>query len=80
MVLGWNPPSLIGTQIDSVLSFARSLTPVKGRINLIKPNKRPEDVDEVEYQIRVVVRDTAKKFQATNARLPVERAGDPIDT
>jgi len=31
-VLGWNPTSLTGTQMDAVLSFARSLTPVKGRI------------------------------------------------
>jgi len=60
-VLGWNPTSLTGTQMDSVLSFARSLTPVKRRIKLIKTNHRPEDVDDVERQIRVLVRDTAKK-------------------
>jgi len=46
-VLGWNPTSLTGTQIDSVLSFARSLTPVKGRIKLMKTNHRLKDVDEV---------------------------------
>ena len=34
-VLGWNPTSLTGTQMDSVLSFACSLAPVKGRIKLI---------------------------------------------
>jgi len=61
-VLGWNPTSLTGTQMDSVLSFARSLTPVKGRIKLIKTNHRPEDFDEVEHQIRALVRDTAKKL------------------
>jgi len=77
-VPGWNPTSLTGTQMDSVLSFARSLTPVKGRIKLIKTNNLPEDVDEVERQIRVVVRDTAKKLQATNDRLH-PRAVDPID-
>jgi len=48
MVLGWNPTSLTGTQMDSVLSFACSLMPVKGRIKLIETNHRPEDVDEVE--------------------------------
>jgi len=31
-VPGLNPTNLTGTQMDSVLSFARSLTPVKGRI------------------------------------------------
>jgi len=78
-VLGWNPTSLTGTQMDSVLSFGRSLTPVKGRIKLIKTNHRHEDFDEVEHQIRVLVRDTAKKLQATNDCLHAERAEDPID-
>jgi len=78
-VLGWNNTSLTGTQMDSVLSFARSLTPVKGPIKLIKTNHRPEDVDEVDRQIRVLVRDTAKKLQAKNDRLHAERAEDAID-
>jgi len=78
-VLGWNPTSLTSTQMDSVLSFARSLTPVKGLIKLIKTNHRPEDVDEVERQIRALVRDTAKKVQVTNDHLHAERAEDPID-
>jgi len=78
-VLGWNPTCLTGTQIDSVLSFARSLTPVKGRIKLIKTNHRPEDVDEVERQIGLLVRDTAKNLQAMNDRPHAERAEDPID-
>jgi len=64
--------------MDSVLSFARSLTPVKGRIKLIKTNHSPEDVDEVQHQTRVLVRDTAKMLQATNDRLHEERAQDPI--
>ena len=55
--------------MDSVLSVARSLTPVKGRIKLIKTNHRPEDVDEVERQIRVLVRDKGKKLQATKDHL-----------
>jgi len=78
-VLGWNTTSLTGTQMDSVLSFARSLTPVKGRIPLLKTNHRPEDVYEVERQIRVLVRDTAKKLQPTNDCLHAEQAEDPID-
>ena len=78
MVLGWNPTSLTGTQMDSVLSFACSLIPVKGRIKLIETNHRPEDVDKVERQIRVLVNNTAKKLQATNNRLRAERAQDQI--
>jgi len=77
-VLRWNPTSLTRTQMDSVLSFARSLTPVQGRIKLIKTNHHPEDVDEVDRQITVLVRDTAKKLQATTDRLHAERAEDPI--
>jgi len=65
--------------MDSVLSFARSLTPVKGRIKLIKTNHCPEDVDEVKRQIRLFVRDTAQKLQASNDRLHEERAEDPMD-
>jgi len=78
-VLGWKPTSLTGTQMDSVLIFASSLTPVKRRIKLIKTNHRSEDVDEVERQLTVLVRDPAKKLQATNDRLHAEQAEDPID-
>jgi len=65
--------------MDPVLSFARSLTPVKGRIKLIKTNHCPQDVDEVEHQITVLDRATARKLPATNDRLHVELAEDPID-
>jgi len=78
-VLGWNPTSLTGTQMDSVLSFTRSLTPVKGRIKLIKTNQRPKDCDAVERQIRVLFSEPAKKLQATNDRLHAEQAENPID-
>jgi hypothetical protein len=78
-VLEWNPTSLTASQLDTVLSFARSLSPVKGRIKLIKTKHRPEDVDEVERQIKVLVRDTAKKLQATNDRLHAERVDEAIE-
>jgi len=77
--LGWNPRSLTGIKMDSELSFARFLTPVKGQIKFIKTNHRPADVDEVERQIPVFVGDTAKKLQATNDRLHAEGADNPID-
>ena len=59
--------------MDSVLSFASSLTAEKGRIKLIKTNHSPVDVDEVEHQIKVLVRDKAKKLQATNNCLRAEQ-------
>jgi len=71
--------SLTGTQMDLVLRFSLSLMAVKGRIELIKTNQRPEDVNEVEGQITVFVRDTAKKHLAMNHDLHAERAEDPID-
>jgi len=78
-VLGWKPTSLTSTQMDSVLSFARSLMPLKSRIKLIKTNHHPEDVDEVERQIRALIRNTAKKLQATTNSPHGERAEEPID-
>jgi len=72
------PTSLTGTQMDSILSFTCSLTNAKGRIKLIKTDDCPEDIDKVERQIRVLVRDTAKKLQATNDCLHAEQAEDPI--
>jgi len=78
-VLGWNPTPLTGTQTDSVLGFAPSLTPLKGRIKLIKTTHRPQDVVDVECQIRVLVRDIAKKLQAMKHPLHAEWAEDPIN-
>jgi len=77
-VLRRNSTSLTGTQTDSVVSFARCLTPVKGRIKLIKTNHRPEDFNEVKRQLRVFDRDTAKNLQARDDRVHAERAEGPI--
>jgi len=65
--------------MDLVHGCTSSLTPVKGRFKLIKTNQRPKDVDEVQCQLRVLVRDRAKKLQATNNRLHAEQAEHPID-
>jgi len=78
-VLGWNPTSQTGTKMDLVLSIARSLMHVKGRIKLIKTNHLPEDGYEVTRQIRLLVKDTAKMLQAKNDHLNSERAEDPTD-
>ena len=55
-------------QLDTVISFTRSLTSVTGRIKLIKMNYRPDDIDDLEQQINVLLRDSAKKLQDTNNR------------
>ena len=42
MVLEWNPTILTATQMDSVLSFAGSLMPVKARMKLLKQTSAPK--------------------------------------
>ena len=56
----------MASQLDTVISFARSLSLVKGRIKFLKANHYPDDADELEGQIKVLVRDSAKKLQDTN--------------
>ena len=46
---------------------------------MIKTSHHPKDVNKVERQIRVFVRDTTNKLPATNDRLHAEQAEDPID-
>ena len=67
-VLEWNQISLTRSQFDTVISFARWLLPVKGRIQLIKTHHRPDNADELEPPIKVLVRDSAKKLQDTNTQ------------
>ena len=67
-VLEWNPTSPMTSQLDSIISFARSLSLVIGMIKFMKTNHRPDDADELERQIKVVVRDSAKKLQDMNNR------------
>jgi len=74
--LAWNPARLTGEQLDSVKNFARSLPPVKRQVTNIRTKHRREDYEEVIRQIRVLVKDTAKKLQATNDRLHAERPED----
>ena len=76
--LEWKPGSLADEQLDSVVRFARSLPPVSGRITCIKTKHRPEDLVEVERQIRHLVRDIGRKLQATNDRLYAGRAKDAL--
>jgi len=65
--------------MDSILSFAGSITPVKCASKLIKTNHSPADLDEVDRQTKVLVSNTAKTLQVTNDRLHAERAQDQID-
>ena len=77
--LSWKPGSLTDNQLESVIIFARSLPPVKSQIARIKNKHRPEDVAEVERQIRHLVRDICRKLQATMDRLKAERGEAGLD-
>ena len=63
-----------------VISFGRYLPPVSNRITLIKIKHRPEDILEVERQIRYLVRDVGRKLHARNNRLYAERAEGALAT
>jgi len=68
-----DPGHLTESQINSIISFAQSLAPVKKRIELIKSQHHPEDVGELIYHLKVVVKDSAKKLQMLIKRQKPER-------
>ena len=70
-----NPSRLTDSQVDSVMEFARSLPPIKQRVELVEAEHRAEDVGELLRHLRILVKDLAKKLQASNERQNVERAG-----
>jgi len=67
-----DPGRLTETQVDSIFLFARGLSPVKERIELIKRQHHADDVMELNRHLKILVRDSGKKLQTTNER---QRAG-----
>jgi len=63
-----DPGRLTESQVDSIVSFARSLLPVKERIELIKSHHYPDDVREFIRHLKILVKDSAKKRQTSNQR------------
>jgi len=59
---------LTESQVDSIVSFACSLSPVKERIELIKNQHHPDDVGEFIRHLKTLVQDSAKKLQMSNER------------
>jgi len=72
----WNSACQTGEQLDSVQNFACSHPPVNHQVTKIKSDHRREVVEEVLRPIRVLVKATPKKLQATNDRLHTERPDD----
>jgi len=63
-----DPGRLTESQVDSIVSFSRSLSPVKERIELIKSHHHPDDVGEFIRHLKILVKDSPKKLQASNER------------
>jgi len=61
-----------------ILDFASSLPPVKSQIEFVKKGHRADDVREVSRQLRVLVKDTAKKLPTAMEQDYTERAGDEV--
>jgi len=55
-------------QVDSILLFARGLSPVKERIELIKRLHHTDDLLELNRHLNILVRDSGKKQETTKER------------
>ena len=58
-----DPGPLTEAQFDSVVVFASALSPVKSRIKFIKNMHHADDVKEIDRQLWILVKDTARKLQ-----------------
>jgi len=67
-----DPGRITETQVDSILLFARGLSPVKERIELIKRQHHTYDLLELNRHLKILVRDSGKKLQISKER---QRAG-----
>ena len=61
--------------MESVIDFTRSCLPSKQRIMLIEAEHRPDDMGQLLGHLRILVKDLAKKLQASEERHKVQRAG-----
>ena len=71
-----DPGHLTDTQVDAITVFACALTPVKDQVVLIKKKHHPHDVNELTRQLRMLVKDSARKLHTSNlGRLAAARPG-----
>jgi len=73
-----DPGRLTESHADSIISFARSLSLVKERIELIKGEHHADDVWELIRHLKILVKDSAKKLQTSTEcqRAEGEGCGD----
>jgi len=67
-----DPGRVTEMQVDSILLFARGLSPVKERIELITRQHHADDLLELNRHLKILVRDSAKTLQTTKE---CQRAG-----
>jgi len=70
-----DPGRLTESQVDSIILFARGLSPVKKRIEFIKHHHHADDVWELIRHPKILVTDSAKKPQTFNKHQRAERDG-----
>ena len=68
-----DPGRLTESQVDSIISFARGLSPVREPIELIKRQHHADDVWELIPHLRFLLKDSAKKQQTSNEYQRAER-------
>jgi len=70
-----DPGRLTETRVDSILFFAHGLSPVKERIELIKRRHHTDDLLELNWHLKIHVRDSGKKLQRTQEGQRARRDG-----
>ena len=70
-----DPGRLTESHVDLIISFARGLSPVNERLELIKREYHADDVWELIRHLKILVKDSAKKLQTSNQRQRAEREG-----
>jgi len=68
-----DPGRLTESQVNSIISFVRSLLPVKKHIELMKSQHHTEDVRELIHYLKILFKDLGKKLQRSNERQKAER-------
>ena len=56
------------TEGDAITVFARALTQVKDRVALIEKKHHTDDVRELTHQLRMLLKDSARKLLTSNLR------------
>jgi len=74
----FNPGRLTYDQLTVILDFASSLPPGKSQIEFVKTNHRADSVREVSRELRILVKDTAKKLRTAIEHDYAERVGDEV--